>query len=91
MLFLVPSGDELDTMLYFYVCVCMCAHTQLLSHVQLFAAPWTVACLAPQSMGFFRQEYWSRLPFSPPGYLPSRRIEPASPALAGRFFTTGTL
>ena len=46
------------------------------------------------SMGFPRQEYWSGLPFPPPGDLPSPGIDPASlaspviPALAGRFFTT---
>ena len=42
-------------------------------------------------MGFPRQEYWSALPLPPPGDLPNRGIEPmspASPALAGRFFTT---
>ena len=44
---------------------------QLLSHVQLFSTPWTVACQAPLSMGFTRQEYWSRLPFPSPGYLGS--------------------
>ena len=43
---------------------------------------------APLSMGFPRQEYWSRLPFSSPGDLPDPRIKPSSPALAGRFFTT---
>ena len=32
-----------------------------------FATPWTVACQAPLSMGFSRQEYWSGLPFPPPG------------------------
>ena len=36
-----------------------CAHAQLLSRVQLFVIPWTVARLAPLSMGFLRQEYWS--------------------------------
>ena len=53
--------------------------------------PWTVACQAPLSMGFSRQEYWSRLPFLPPGDLPNPGMEPessASPALAGGFFTT---
>ena len=40
------------------------------------------------SMGFSRQEYWSRLPFPPPEYLPDPGIKPASPALAGRFLTT---
>ena len=49
--------------------------------------PWTVACQAPLSMGFPRQEYWSGLPFSPPGDLPDPGIKPASPALAGGFFT----
>ena len=55
------------------------------------AIPWTVACQAPLSMGFSKQEYWSGLPFPPPGDLSDQRIEPASlmsPALAGRFFTT---
>ena len=50
--------------------------------------PWTVACQAPQSMGFPKQEYWSGLPFSSPGDLPDPGIKPASPALAGGFFTT---
>ena len=35
----------------------------MLTHVGLFAAPWTVACEAPLSMEFSRQEYWSQLPF----------------------------
>ena len=39
----------------------------VLSHVQLFVTPWTVALQAPLSMGFPRQEHWSRLPFPPPG------------------------
>ena len=51
----------------------------LLSRVLLFVTPWTVACRAPLSVGFPRQEYWSALPFSTPGYLPNPRIEPASP------------
>ena len=60
------------------------------SHVWLFATTWTVAHQAPLSMGFFRQEYWSGLSFPPPGNLPESGIEPASPELAGRFFTTST-
>ena len=43
------------------------------------------------SMAFSRQKYWGSLPFSPPGDLPNRRVEPTSllsPAAAGRFFTT---
>ena len=52
-----------------------------LSHVQLFATPWTVAYQAPQSMGFSSQEYWSGLPFPSPGDLPNPGVEPGSPAL----------
>ena len=61
---------------------------QSLSHILLFAIPWTVACQAPLSMGFPRQEYWSGLSFPSPGDLPNSGIEPASPGLAGGFFTT---
>ena len=49
--------------------------------------PWTVARQAPLTMGFPRGEYWCGLPFPSPGDLPPG-IKPASPALAGRFFTT---
>ena len=49
------------------------------NHVQLFATPWTVALQAPLSVGFSRQEYWSRLPFPPRGDLPDPGIEPSSP------------
>ena len=52
-----------------------------LSLVWLFATPWTVAYQAPPSMGFFRQEYWSGLPFPSPVDLPNPGIEPGSPAL----------
>ena len=45
------------------------------------ATPWTVACQAPVSMGFSRQEYWSGLPFSSPGDLPDPGIKPRTPAL----------
>ena len=57
-------------------------------HIQLFETPWTVAHQTPQSMGFPRQEYWSRLPFPSPGDLPDPEIKPLSPELAGGFFTT---
>ena len=53
-----------------------------------FVIPWTVACQAPLSMGFSRQEYLSGLPFTLSGDLPDPGIEPMSPALAGGFFTT---
>ena len=52
-----------------------------------FATPWTVAHQAPLSIEFSRQGYWSGLPLPPPGDLPDRGIKPASPELAGRFFT----
>ena len=45
------------------------------------AIPWTVTFQAPLSMGFCRQEYWSGVPFPPPGDLPGPGIEPVSPAL----------
>ena len=57
------------------------------------AIPWTVACQAPLSMEFSRQEYWSWLPFPPPGDHPFPGIEPTpleSPVLIGVFFTNGT-
>ena len=65
----------------------------MLSCVWHFLAHWTVACQAPLSLGFSRQEYWNVLPFPTPGYPPKAEIKPvslASPALAGRFFTTST-
>ena len=43
---------------------------------------WIVACQAPLSMGFLRQEYWSGLPFPSPGDLPDPGIEPASLAFS---------
>ena len=52
-----------------------------LSRVWLFATPWTVACQAPPSIGFSRQEYSSGLPFPSPGDLPDTGIKPESPAL----------
>ena len=65
--------------------MCMCAHSVLLDS---FVTPRTVAHQAPLSMEFSRQEYWSGLPFPPPGVLPDTGMEPSSPALAGRFFTS---
>ena len=66
-----------------------------------FETTWTIACQAPLSIGFFRQEYWSGLPYLPPGDLPDPETEPmslTSPALAGGFFfcflfffTSGTI
>ena len=54
---------------------------QLLSRVQLFATPWTIARQAPLSMGFSRQDYWSELTFPFPGDIPNPGIKPGSPVL----------
>ena len=54
--------------------------SQLLSHVQLFKTPWTIARQAPLSMGFSRQEQWIGLPFPSLGDRPNLGIEPMSPA-----------
>ena len=70
---------------FFFQCLaCM------LSYSQLFVTPWIVACQAPLSMGFPRQEYWSGFPSPSPGDLPNPGIKPAlltSPALADGLFT----
>ena len=60
------------------VCVCLLS---CFSNVQLYATLWTATHRAPLSMGFSRQEYWSRLPCPPPEDLPNPGTEPASSAL----------
>ena len=65
---------------------CICA--QSLRHVSLFVNPWTIEHQVSLSMEFPSQEYWSGLPFSPPGDLPNPGIEPVSSALAGRISIT---
>ena len=64
-----------DFFIAYHACI------QSLSHVQLFATPWTVAHQNPMSMEFSRQEYWSGLPFPSPGDFPDPGIEPGSPEL----------
>ena len=74
-----------------------CSVSVVLSHSVMswvFAAQWTVACQVPLSMGFFRQECWGGLPFSPPGHLPDPGIEPTSllsPALQADSLPTESL
>ena len=67
------------------MCACM------LSHVRLFATPWTEVLQASLSLEFSRQESWSGLPFLPSGDLPDPGLKletPLSPAFVGGFFTT---
>jgi len=66
-------------------------HAQSLSGVQHSVIPWMVAHRDPVSVKFSRHKYWNGLPFPPPGYLfdpGTESMSPASPAFAGRFFTT---
>ena len=67
--------------------VCLCVLSRF-SRLGLLATPWTTALQASPYTDFSRQEYWSGLSFSSPGGLPNPWREPASPALAGGFFTT---
>ena len=60
---------------------CIIGEVKSLSRVWLFVTPWTVAYQGPLSVGFFRQEYWSELPFSSPGDFPNPGIKPRSPEL----------
>ena len=62
----------------------------VLSCVQFFAIPWTVAHQAPLSMEFSRQEYWSGLPLPSPGHLPDEGIEPGSSVLQVDSLPRGT-
>ena len=75
-------------MFYCYICMCACM-LSCFSCVRPFVILWTVACQAPLSMEFSRQEYWSGLP----GDYPNPGIKPTpltSPAVAGGFFITRT-
>ena len=83
----VMSVVQIDTWEEKWMC-------SLLSHVELIATLWIVACQAPLCMDFSRQEYWSGLPCPPPGDLPDPGIKSTSLmscALAGMFFTTGAI
>ena len=51
-----------------------CMKVKSLSHVQLFATPWTAAYQAPPSIGFSRQEYWGGLPLPCPSYSPRKLV-----------------
>ena len=71
--------------------ICLSYYVCVLSHVQLFVTPWTVALQALLSIEFSRQEHWSSLTFPTPGNLPHPGMEAASlasSALAAGFFTS---
>ena len=75
---------QLYTHMYAYMYTCV------LSGVQLYAAPWTVACQAPLSMEFSRQVYWSQLPLPARGDLPDLlhwRADSLAPAPPGKWCT----
>ena len=88
--------------IYIYICTSIHIYTYIsdvyintrkwmLSHIWLFVTPWAVACQAPLSMGFSRQEYWNGLPFLPPRDFLNTGIETQpliSPEWAWGFFTT---
>ena len=81
------SGIQIRAQFVSRSCACMLS---LFHCVQLFATLWTVALQAPLSTGFYRQEYWSGLPYPPSGCLPETGTEPASlmpPALAAGSLT----
>ena len=78
------------TMICFIIVFPLQKHIMLIVELvlTLFVAPLTIVHQALLSMGFPRQEYWSRLPFLSPGALPDPGIKPTSLALPGGFFTT---
>ena len=63
----------------------------MLCPVRLFVTPWTVACQAPLTMGFIRQEYWNGLPCPPAGDLLDPGIEPVSPMRRPLHWQVGSL
>ena len=76
------TGKKIEVVNFFYYFDRSVAlSSQSLSHVRLFATPWTIGHRAPLSTWFSRQEYWSGLPFPSPGDLPDSGVEPMSPAL----------
>ena len=73
--------------------VYFCGVLSHFSHVWVFATLWTIACQAPLSMGFSRQEYWEGCHALLQGIFPIQVLNPSltSPALAGRFLTLAPL
>ena len=85
------NHEDVSSELLVCVCVCVCARTCAQPSLTLCTSMDCMACQAPLSKEFSRQEYWRGLPFPTPGNLPDLGIKPASlssPTLAGGFFTT---
>ena len=84
----VKSGDSIyvSVLLWNLIYICMLSH---FSDISFFATLWTVACLAPVSMRFSRQEYWSEFHFLLQGIFPNERSNLCLLHLlhAGGFFT----
>ena len=76
----VPANIKAFCKVCVCVCVCVCAsvHVSACAQLCLTLTQWTVACQVPMSMEFSRQEYWSWLLFSSPGYLCDPGIKPTS-------------
>ena len=88
MLHLNFAFQQSDSVTHKYICV-----SDSCSIMPDSFQPHRLACQAPLSMEFSRQDYWSGLPCPSPADLPDPGIEPTSlisPALAGRFFSTST-
>ena len=76
---------NVENLILWFMDVCMLSH---FSCVQSFGTLRTVACQAPLSMGFSRQESWSGLSFPAPGDLLDPGIKPRSPALQADYLPT---
>ena len=70
-----------------FVILIIATNACVLSSVWLLTTPWTIACQAPWSMEFSRQEYWTRLTFPSPGDRPNPGVKAGSALLAGGFST----
>ena len=77
----VSHITQLSVSVYIQINIYVYVVVKLLSHIQLFATPWTAAYQALPPMGFSSQEYWSGLSFPSPGDLPHPGIEPRSPTV----------
>ena len=75
------SKPDKDTY-HMILLICACVQSRF-NHVQLFVTPWTIAFQSPLSVGILQAEYWTGLPFLPPGGLPDSGIKSVSPVAPG--------